>query len=331
MSRIVLEERKGDCQKFGMCCSFFGFSPGMLVVKTMIRKAAKTDFPILVQGETGTGKEMVAEAIHCASKRDRFPLVKVNCGGITGSLLASELFGHTKGSFTDAKQDRPGKFTVADKGTLVLDEVSSSSPELQASLLRVVERGEVEVIGQAMPAKVDVRVISLSNSPMEQEVAEGRFRADLLHRLGVIHIHMPPLRERKEDIGLFAYMFIAENNRLLNRNIKGISKEASNLLLDYDWPGNIRELVNVIRRAFVLEDGDTIGVESIDFGPTSNKHNSSVELNIRNRCDTLEGGLIMEALRRSGGKKSKACELLGISPNNLVYYLKKHGLKGSEP
>ena len=311
------------------CCNFFGFSPAILAVKRMIHRVALTDFPVLIQGETGVGKEVVAEVIHCAGRRSRFPLVKVNCGGLTPTLISSELFGHIKGSFTDAKQDKLGKFTVADKGTLILDEVSSSSPALQAILLRVLERGEVEVIGQPMPAQVDVRVMSLSNLPLEQEVVEGRFRADLYHRLNVTCIQIPPLRRRKEDIPLFVQMFISENNNLLGRSIKDISKRALKLMMDYDWPGNIRELNNCIKRAFVLAEGDIIDLEGIDFGPSLQTTIPAVQdLNIRERCDMLERGLVLEALRRAGGNKAQASDLLGISPKNLSYYLKKHGQQG---
>ncbi len=327
----MTEENSVHCRKFGVCCNFFGFSPAMVAVKTVIKKVCRTDFPVLIQGETGTGKEMVAEAIHCFSQRAGFPLVKVNCSGLTDSLLASELFGHIKGAFTDAKQDRPGKFTVADKGTLMLDEINSGSLALQASLLRVVERGEIEVVGKALPTKVDVRLIALSDCPLEQEVTEGRFRADLYHRLGVICINMPPLRNRKDDISLFVRMFIHENNQLLGRQIKDISKEALNYLRDHNWPGNIRELGNCIKRAFVLEEGDIISVGSVDFGSNYNIQGlSGHDLNIKNRCDMLERGLIIESLRRTRGNRAGACELLGISPKNLAYYLKKQGLQDTE-
>ena len=231
----------------------------------LIKKIAPTKSTVLIRGETGTGKELVARAIHNLSLRREHSFVPVDCASLTESLLESELFGHVKGAFTGAVSDKKGLLEVASGGTVFLDEIGHISLNIQAKLLRVLQEGQIKRVGDVMPTRVDIRLISATNEDLEKAVEEGRFRRDLYYRINVVPIWLPPLRERKEDISLLVEYFIKKYNYLERKKLKGISPDALKLLMEYDWPGNIRELENLIHRAVVMEKGPYILVEDLPF------------------------------------------------------------------
>jgi Nif-specific regulatory protein len=238
-----------------------GSSPALLAVLQQVERVAPTDATVLILGETGTGKELIARAIHDRSARSRRPLVKVNCGAISAGLVESELFGHVKGAFTGALDKRVGRFELADGGTIFLDEVGELPLETQVKLLRVLQEGEFEPVGSSKTIKVDVRIIAATNRNLEDEVKAGRFRADLFYRLNVLPLHNPPLRERKEDIPQLAMFFLSRYARQFGRQVNGISQETIELMMNYHWPGNIRELQNLIERGVVLSIGSALTID----------------------------------------------------------------------
>jgi DNA-binding NtrC family response regulator len=233
-------------------------SKGMLEVLDLVRRVAPSDATVLIEGETGTGKELIARALHQHSPRHNAPFIPINCGALPETILESELFGHVKGAFTDAKTNKKGLFEEADTGTIFLDEISETAPSTQVKLLRVLQDGEVRRVGSNTPVQVDVRVIAATNRLMAQHVAEGKFREDLYYRLQVIPIRIPPLRERKDDTLPLAEHFLRIYNAKNNRSVKGVSREAQKLLLSHAWPGNVRELENAIERAVILCTGKEI-------------------------------------------------------------------------
>jgi formate hydrogenlyase transcriptional activator len=243
-----------------------GNSPELVSVLRTVDRVAPTDTTVLILGETGTGKELVARAIHSRSRRHKHPLVKVNCGAIAAGLIESELFGHVKGAFTGALERRVGRFELADGGTLFLDEVGELPLDMQVKLLRVLQEHEFEPVGSSRTTKVDVRIIAATNRDLEQEVAAGRFRADLYYRLNVLPLRVPPLRERRGDIPQLTTFFVQRNAKRIGRSVAGVSRESMERLLDYQWPGNIRELENVIERALVLSSGGVLDLGA-DFLP----------------------------------------------------------------
>jgi formate hydrogenlyase transcriptional activator len=244
-----------------------GNGPELLTLLRTVDRVAPTDTTVLILGETGTGKELVARAIHSRSRRHKHPLVKVNCGAIAAGLIESELFGHVKGAFTGALERRIGRFELADGGTLFLDEVGELPLDMQVKLLRVLQEHEFEPVGSSRTAKVDVRIIAATNRRLEEEVAAGRFRADLYYRLNVLPLRVPPLRERRADIPQLTAFFIQRNAKRIGRSVAGVSRESMHRLLEYRWPGNIRELENVIERALVLSSGGVLDIGA-DFLPT---------------------------------------------------------------
>jgi formate hydrogenlyase transcriptional activator len=244
-----------------------GGSATITSVLHTVDRVAPTDTTVLILGETGTGKELVARAIHSRSSRDKQPLVKVNCGAIAAGLIESELFGHVKGAFTGALERRTGRFELADRGTLFLDEVGELPLDMQVKLLRVLQEQEFEPVGSSRTVKVDVRVIAATNRNLEQEVAAGRFRADLYYRLNVLPIRVPPLRERQSDISQLVMFFIQRHAKRIGRIVEGVSRESMDRLTRYGWPGNVRELENVIERALVLSGGGVLDVGR-DFLPS---------------------------------------------------------------
>lgn len=311
-----------------------GRSAKIREVLALIDKVAKTDSTVLITGESGTGKELVARAIHYKSQRKDKPLVTINCGAIPHELLESELFGYVKGAFTGAVRDKKGRLQAAEGGTVFLDEISEMSPALQVKLLRVLQEREFEPVGSIKPVKVDIRVIAATNKDLEELVSKGRFRADLFWRLNVVPIYLPPLRERKEDIELLLEHFLKIYNERYGGNIEGFSPESMQLLLDYPWPGNIRELENLVQRLVVLK-GEGV-VEPSDLPEKfRNNHRSYKlpsleelkELDLNAAVSTLERYLITEALRRANGVKSKAAKLLGIKRTTLLHKMKKNGLE----
>jgi len=316
-------------------CGIVGKSSAMLEVYSLIKKVAPTDFSVLITGESGSGKELCARAIHHLSRRKDKPFISVACSAIPETLLESELFGYEKGAFTGAEKSRPGKFELANSGTIFLDEIGDMPLFTQAKILRVLQEKEVERLGSEKPVKVDVRIISATNVDLTQAVKEGKFREDLYYRLNVFHIHLPPLRERREDIPLLVLHFLNKYAGEENK-IKAISIEALEKLINYNWPGNVRELENVIQRAIILAQRDILEADHIQglkeemgFYRKSIRFRKKVlPLNtaISQAVEEIEKELIMKALQEANFNKSKAAELLKISRKSLHNKLKKYNL-----
>jgi DNA-binding NtrC family response regulator len=306
-----------------------GESPAWRRTMQMVDAAARTDSTILLTGESGTGKELLARIAHRASPRADGPYVRVNCAAVPLDMWESEFFGHRKGSFTGAASDREGRFQLADGGTLFLDEVGAMPQLGQAKLLRVIQDGEFDRLGDERPTRVDVRIVAATNSDLGGEVAAGRFRSDLYYRLNVVRIEVPPLRERPDDIGLLAERFVVEIATRLGRPAPPLGPELLDRLRAYSWPGNVRELRNVIERALILGPG---GLEALDVAPdaagapVTAESEAPGELNLRAALTRLEKDLVREAIRHSGGVRKEAARLLGIDARNLGYYLRKHHL-----
>ncbi len=300
-------------------------------VTAMVDAAAATDSVVLLTGESGTGKELLARRLHALSPRSSGPFVKVNCAAVPLEMWESEFFGHRKGSFAGAASDREGRFQLADRGTLFLDEVGAMPYAGQAKLLRAIQDGEFERLGDEQPTRVDVRVVGSTNSDLEAEVQQGRFRPDLFYTLNVVRIAVPPLRERREDIPLLARHFADRIARRLGRPTPQLLPALLARLAAYPWPGNVRELRNVIERAMIL-DPDR-GLADLDLAPASagapapeGTSGPERELNLRDALNKLERELLLEAHRRAGGVRKEAARLLGIDPRNLSYYMRKHDL-----
>jgi len=304
----------------------FGKSPAMQKVYSLIEQAAPTNATILITGESGTGKELATRAIHKASQRHDKPFVSINCAAIPEGLMESELFGHERGAFTGADQKRKGKFELADNGTLLLDELGDLPGPLQAKLLRVLQESQFERVGGSKTVNVDVRIIACTSKDLQQEVLAGNFRQDLLYRLQVIPLKMPPLREHKEDIEELCQVFLAECNTLHGRSAT-ITAEAINCLKQYDFPGNARELRNLMERASVLCRGPEI--TPADLPTELNQHAIPQEsdLSLSQQLATVEKNCLKKALSHSGGNRTEAARLLGISRKNLWEKLKSYGLQ----
>jgi len=322
MENVYLREALSETGGFD---ELIGVSAAIRKVFALVQQVAPSKASVLITGETGTGKELVARAIHRRSPRADALLVPVNLAAVPLELLESELFGHARGSFTSAIADRPGKFEVANAGTLFLDEVGDAPLALQPKLLRVLQDGVVERVGGTQPRAVDVRLISATNRNLEAEVSLGRFRADLFYRLRVIQIPMPPLRERREDIRYLVGHFLRKFGRP-GRDL-GISAPALRLLEDYSWPGNVRELENVIERAVVLGRGDVIGADLLDLRtPGAPDADEVPRVRLDDALDRLEREMILRALEETKQVKARAARVLGISERSLWYKLRKHGL-----
>ena len=322
MENVYLREVLSETGGFD---ELIGVSTAIRKVFALVQQVAPSKASVLITGETGTGKELVARAIHRRSPRADALLVPVNLAAVPMELLESELFGHARGAFTSAIADRPGKFEVANAGTLFLDEVGDTPLALQPKLLRVLQDGLVERVGGTQPRAVDVRLISATNRNLEAEVSTGRFRADLFYRLRVIQIPMPPLRERREDIRYLVGHFLRKFGRP-GRDL-GISAPALRLLEDYSWPGNVRELENVIERAVVLGRGDVIGADLLDLRtPGAPDADEVPRVRLDDALDRLEREMILRALEETRQVKARAARVLGISERSLWYKLRKHGL-----
>jgi two-component system response regulator AtoC len=300
----------------------------------VIKKVAPYKSTILIMGESGTGKELVARALHYNSDRSKRPFVAVNCGAIPENLLESELFGHVKGAFTDAIRTKRGLFEEADGGTLFLDEIGELPPQLQVKLLRVLQEGEIRRVGESRPIKVDVRIISATVKDLAREVNEGRFRDDLFYRLNVLPIHIPPLRERREDIPLLIDHFIKKFTQSTNKKVVGIDSKALEVLMNYKWSGNVRELENTIERAVVLADGENIMLENLPPEIREFKEEevslppvAEEEYSIKKASRILETNLIKKALKRTKGNHTHAARLLEISHRALLYKIKEYGIE----
>ena len=303
-----------------------GESEAIEEVRGMIEKVAPTTSTVLITGESGTGKELVARALYDSSERKDGPFVSVNCGAIPEGLLESELFGHKRGSFTGAVHDKDGLFKVADGGTLFLDEVGETTPAIQVKLLRVLQEREIVPVGSTKTIKVDVRVVAATNASLDERVAGGTFREDLFYRLNVVPIHIPPLRDRKEDIPLLVEHFLSLSSRGKHR----FTKDALAALQKYSWPGNVRELENVIERSVIMSEGSTIGTELLPqkiSEPPLYKLGALPEADTPPTLETIETAYIEWVLKQTDGIKTAAAEILGIDPSTLHRKMDKYGMR----
>ena len=300
-----------------------GKSDGLLRVFDLVNKVAATNANVLIQGESGTGKELVARSIHFNSDRADNPFLAVNCGALPESLLESELFGHTKGSFTGAVADKKGLFRSAGGGTIFLDEIGDMPPLLQVKLLRALQEHEVMPVGASIPIKFDARIIAATNKKLETEVADGRFREDLFYRLNVVEIDVPPLRERRDDIPLLIKHFVAKSARDQNAGERSVSRAALSVLVNYDWPGNVRELENVVERAMILSEAE-IGVESLPPKIVNKTSSQSDRNSGQPTLDELERKYVGEVLAAVADDKAQAANILGIDLSTLYRKLKKY-------
>ena len=307
-------------------------SHAMEEVLHLAGRVAGSTATVLLRGESGTGKELIARAIHYHSPRADRPLIKVNCAALPETLLESELFGHEKGAFTGAASRRIGRFESADQGTLFLDEIGDISPGVQVKLLRVLQEKEFERLGGNETIKVDVRLIAATNRDLESAMREGTFREDLYYRLNVVMIPLPPLRERKEDIPALLEHFLGKYRTENRKEITGVSAEARDLLMRYSYPGNVRELENIIERAVVLSHGGIITSADLPLHIRTAENEEKICVtkkgsSLNDTLDTVERGLILEALKDSGGVQTRAAEKLGISERVLRYKLKKYKIR----
>jgi len=353
--RTEVESLRGEVRRRTGYHDVIGVSRKITELMKFIYKVAASEAStILIQGESGTGKDLVAKAIHYHSSRAERPFVAINCSAIPETLIEAELFGHEKGAFTDAKAMKKGMFEIADGGTLFLDEIGELSPLLQAKLLRVLEDQVIRRVGGVRDIQVEVRVIAASNRDLEREVREGRFRQDLYYRLAIISIFLPALRERKEDIVPLVEFFLAHYNKKFRKSVQGLDEETRRLLTNYDWPGNVRELKNALERAMILEEGNLLRPDDLPFSvasghssaiPHESPMNAALESPLatgKRRLPPLsipEGGTSLEdvehalvelALQQSHGNQIKAAKLLSISRDALRYKMKKFGLSHSE-
>jgi DNA-binding NtrC family response regulator len=322
--RYLLSERAEQFDHYGI----IGRSRAIEEVVRRAELVSETKSTVLITGETGTGKELVARAIHDRSAQRGMPLIKVNCAAIPETLLESELFGHVRGAFTGATTTKKGKFALADGGTIFLDEIGTMSPTLQSKLLRVLQEREFEPLGSERSEKIDVRVIAATNRDLRQMVADGKFTEDLFYRLNVIPIEIPPLRDRRDDIPALVDHFLRKHAQRIGRRIDRIDEGVLTGLQQYDWPGNVRELENTIERAVVLSQGPSISARAISvLGPVTPQASGLPSLRLRQNIEWVERETIRRALDSSGGVKKEAAELMGISQRALSYYLAKYRLE----
>lgn len=327
-----IQKELRDRYAFG---NIIGTSPGITKVCSLIREVADIQSNVLIYGESGSGKELAARAVHFEGRRADMPFVAVNCAAIPETLLESELFGHVKGAFTGAQSEHTGKFELADGGSLFLDEISAMSPALQANLLRVLETKTFEKVGGIKSISVDVRIIAATNRQLKECIAEKTFREDLYYRLNVVPLNIPPLRERKEDIPLLAGHFVTEISGELKKNITGISPDCIEIFLEYDWPGNVRELQNIIERAVVLTKGDMIEPDILPADVRSgggkaafeNTEGLSYSSAKRSILEAFEKDFFSGVLKKTGGNISEAARLAGMERKNFYDKMKKVGIE----
>jgi two-component system response regulator PilR (NtrC family) len=320
--------------------NIIGRSAKMRAIFELIQTVAPQSSRVLITGESGTGKELVARAIHENSARSQAPFITINCGAFPETLLESELFGYMKGAFTGANENRQGLFQAAHGGTLFMDEIGNMSLAMQVKLYRVLQEGKVRPLGSTEETDVDVRVIAATNKDPEKEIAEGRFREDLYYRLSVIPIHLPPLRERRDDIPLLARHFLERFRKAMEKPVEGVAPEAMRLLEAFDWPGNVRELENTLERAVALETGKTVSVnvlpEKITRYHTSTLVGAASALgraklgeegmDFEKHVAEVERSYLLAALEAAGGVRTRAAELLRMSYRSFRHYAKKHGI-----
>ncbi len=317
-----IESLRSASDHFG---ELIGASAPMREVFGILERVAPTDISVLLQGETGTGKDLAARAVHSHSRRASGPFVVFDCGAVAPNLIESELFGHEKGAFTDAVKARQGAFELADSGTLFLDEIGELAAPLQPKLLRALDQREVKRVGAEQPVKVDVRVIAATNRDLEKEVQAGRFREDLFYRLSAVSIQIPPLRKRREDIEVIAGHLLTAISSEAGKKITGLAPEAASALAAYPWPGNVRELRNVLGRAAALCDGDRIEVK--DLFLSQGKKSDTVEGLGGKTLEEIEKAAIHATLKSTDGNKTEAAKLLGIAYSTLYEKMKKYGIK----
>ena len=320
---VSKEEELGQSMFHGVV----GKSETMKGIFRNIEKFADKDITVLITGETGAGKEAVGQLIHDLSKRSK-DFVVVNCASIPDNLLESELFGYEKGAFTGAVQSKPGKFELANGGTIVLDEIGEMSPYLQAKLLRVIEAKEIERLGDVKKRKIDVRILATTNRALDIEMKEGRFREDLYYRLAQIHLVIPPLRERKEDILVLIEKFLLDISKDSGQIVR-IADDAKRLLLNYLWPGNVRELINVIKRAAIMCDDNRITLDDLPLHLRGEQPLASIsysDKSLDEAISELEKRMIIDALKKTRGLQAKAAKLLGISERSIWYRIKKYSI-----
>jgi len=305
--------------------TFIAEAESMQPVLRLISKVGPSDANVLITGDHGSGKEVVARTLHALSRRNSRPLVTVNTGGLSEGIFESELFGHVRGAFTDAKTDRIGRFELAHGGTLFLDEIANVPLAQQAKLLRVLESGEMERVGSSRTQRVDVRIISATNANLDQEVAAGRFRQDLLFRLNTVEIHIPPLRERRRDIPVLAMHFLKRYADRYRKPTTKFEPAAMQLMLEYAWPGNVRELDHAVERAVLLAQGDAVQVSDLGLRETRESLPRMEELSL----EEVESLLVRKAIDRYGGNISQAAEALGLSRSALYRRLQKYGIGSS--
>jgi DNA-binding NtrC family response regulator len=301
--------------------SMIAGSAAMKPVLEVVARVGPSDANVLITGENGSGKGMVARALHAASTRSTRPLVTLNAGGVSEGVFESELFGHVKGAFTDARSDRVGRFELADGGTLFLDEIANVPPGQQAKLLRVLETGEFERLGSSRTRKVDVRILSASNADLHAEVAAGRFRQDLFFRLNTIEIRVPPLRERREDIPSLARHFLTSHAARYRKDVRGFEPSALQALLDHSWPGNVRELDHAIERAVLMAQGESIRAGDLALRRSADGSPRLEDMSL----EEVESLLVQKAMSRYDGNVSAAAKALGLSRSALYRRLEKHG------
>jgi two-component system response regulator AtoC len=329
--RTELSALKNSLSGSGRAPVIIGQSPAMLRLIEMVQRVAALDTTVLITGESGTGKEVVADAIQAYSKRAAERFIKVNCAAIPETLLESELFGHEKGAYTGAMALKKGKFELAHKGTILLDELGDMPLSLQPKLLRAVEQRVIERLGGASPVDIDVRIIAATNQDLARLIEEKKFRADLYYRLSVATVNLPPLRRRKEDLPLLTAHFLEKINPKTGTNLRGLSREAMTLLFDYDWPGNIRQLANVLERAAISARGDVLTESDIRQAFESSPRAGAPEATartgtLRETLRSVERNMIADALRKTSGVQTEAAKLLGVSPKNLWNKIQKHSL-----
>lgn len=307
-----------------------GKSKKLKDVLDIVRKVAKSDAAVLIRGESGTGKDLIVQAIHNNSARRDKPFIRAECAAYAEGVLESELFGHEKGAFTSAFRGRMGRFELANGGTIFLDEIGDISPSTQLKLLRVLQDKTFERVGGSKPITVDVRIIAATNKNLEEAIQKGFFRQDLYYRINVVPIYLPPLRERREDIPDLVYHFIKRFAGKVSNRIKSVSPEAMELMTNYEWRGNIRELENAIERAMVLSDGDRILPEHLPL-PTEMVMNQDIaKAGTLEQVESLEKKLIMEALQQANWVRTKAAAILGIKRSTLNYKMEKHGIASED-
>ena len=320
------------------CREMVGHSSGIRRVKRFVERVARSDSTVIVYGESGTGKELVARAIHAASARHAGPFIRVNCGALPEGLLDSELFGHERGAFTGAAKRHRGRFELADGGTLFLDEIATINPATQVRLLRVLQERELERVGGEDTISVDVRIVAATNTPAADLLATEGFREDLYYRLHVVPVTLPPLRARRDDIPLLAEHFVAKLRSRTRSRATAVAQAAMERLVDYDWPGNVRQLENVIERALVLAEGDVLEASDLPLlvnvngsrpGPSGAPGDATADgIDLARAIDDLEESVIRQVLARTGGNKSAAARLLRISKSQLFHKVRKYHIDG---